>query len=237
MGGPKSSVGQVLRAESPRAEPTVLTRLTETQTWLLPDLCAEGSEKNNGLCQHFGQLPLQLSPWCRHFSSSLCVPVAPVPERRVSQSNKSGGPLRGTPGTPEAPGSFSHYPRWFLQPEVMETFLPGTGTLGCRVWFGAGTPHSSGEDCCIWDDPPNFYLTHVGVGPTSSVSPPLLSVSMQFPLYVLSCRTSVELDCRQIWVVVVLYFSCTSATVVGGHQYRVYLHRHLDQNSPPYFRM
>ena len=29
-------------------------------------------------------------------------------------------------------------PPWFLQPEVMDTYLPGTGTLGWVVWCGSG---------------------------------------------------------------------------------------------------
>ena len=29
-------------------------------------------------------------------------------------------------------------PHWFLQPEVMGIYLPGTGTLGYVVWPGAG---------------------------------------------------------------------------------------------------
>ena len=31
---------------------------------------------------------------------------------------------------------------WFLQPEVVGTYLPGTGTLGWGTWCGAETPHS-----------------------------------------------------------------------------------------------
>ena len=38
------------------------------------------------------------------------------------------------------------------------TYLPGPGTLGCVVWFGAVIPRS-------WGIPPNFYLPHVNVGP------------------------------------------------------------------------
>ena len=57
-------------------------------------------------------------------------------------------PLRGH--------SFFHHPNphWFLQPEVMGTFLPGTGTLGWVVWTGAGLPPSQGI-------PPDFYPPHV----------------------------------------------------------------------------
>ena len=48
-------------------------------------------------------------------------------------------------------------PRWFLQPEVMGTYLPGTGTLGWGAWHGAGTPYFS-------DIPPKLLLTMVGSG-------------------------------------------------------------------------
>ena len=36
-----------------------------------------------------------------------------------------------------------------LQPEIMGTYLHGTGTLGRGAWCGAGTPHSL-------DIPPHF---------------------------------------------------------------------------------
>ena len=58
---------------------------------------------------------------------------------------------------------------WFLQPEVMGTYHPGTGTLGWGAWYGAGTPHSR-------DIPPKFLSTtrvwgtslfHVSTPPTS----------------------------------------------------------------------
>ena len=41
---------------------------------------------------------------------------------------------------------------WFLQLEVMGTYLPGTGTLGLGPWCGAGTP-------CSLDIPPKFLST------------------------------------------------------------------------------
>ena len=54
-------------------------------------------------------------------------------------------------------------PHWFLQPEVMGTFLPGTGTLGSRVWCGAGAPRSLGGDLCSWDILPNFCPPYLWV--------------------------------------------------------------------------
>ena len=46
---------------------------------------------------------------------------------------------------------------WFLQPEVMGTYLSGTGTLDCGSWCGAGTP-------CSQDIPPEFLSTTRGCG-------------------------------------------------------------------------
>ena len=48
-------------------------------------------------------------------------------------------------------------PQWFLQPEVVEIYLLGTGTLGCTVWPGAGITHSQGI-------PPDFYSLYVNAG-------------------------------------------------------------------------
>ena len=47
-------------------------------------------------------------------------------------------------------------PHWFLQPEVMGIYLPGTGTLGCVVWPGAGITCSQGIS-------PNFHPSYVNV--------------------------------------------------------------------------
>ena len=56
---------------------------------------------------------------------------------------------------------FFHWlnPHWFLQPEIVGLYLPGTGTLGWGDWYGAGTPWS-------WDIPPEFLSTTSGCGTT-----------------------------------------------------------------------
>ena len=56
---------------------------------------------------------------------------------------------------------------WVLQPEVMGTYLSGTGTLcrGLGVGLGLLTPRIF---------LPNFYQPHVYVGPAHSESPPFL---------------------------------------------------------------
>ena len=60
-------------------------------------------------------------------------------------------------------------PPLVLQPDLMRTYFPGTGTLGCGVWCEAGTP-------CSQDIPPSFLSTirgcrnnpfHVSAPPTS----------------------------------------------------------------------
>ena len=53
--------------------------------------------------------------------------------------------------------SFLHRlnPCCLLQPEVVGTYLPGTGTLSWRAWSGAGIPHSQ-------DIPPKFLFTTHG---------------------------------------------------------------------------
>ena len=55
---------------------------------------------------------------------------------------------------------------WFLQPEVMGTYLPDTGTLGWGALYGAITPHSQ-------DIPPEFLSTTHGYGTNLfHISPP-----------------------------------------------------------------
>ena len=70
-------------------------------------------------------------------------------------------------GTPKV---FFHQldPHWFLQPEIMGTYLPGTGILGYGAWCWVGTPRTR-------DIPPEFSLTtcecgtslfHISTSPT-----------------------------------------------------------------------
>ena len=71
--------------------------------------------------------------------------------------------LRG--GTAWDSRSFSHRlnPHSFLQPEVVGTYLPGTGTLGWGAWCGPGTP-------CSWDIPLDLYSPHLSIRPACSMS-------------------------------------------------------------------
>ena len=86
------------------------------------------------------------------------------------------GSLRGT-----AWGSRSFFhqltPQWFLQSEVVGTYLPGTGILDWVDWCGTETPHSQ-------DIPPQIFI-HMGVGPSCSMSVPLLPVWMVVVSFIL----------------------------------------------------
>ena len=108
----------------------------------------------------------------RYFSSSLYATGAFQAAILVLELRASIRPfvssLRGTAWTSR---SFFHQlsPHWFLQPEVMRTYLPSTGTLGLGVLFGARIPHSK-------DIPSKFLSTtavygtspfHVSTPPTS----------------------------------------------------------------------
>ena len=102
-----------------------------------------------------------------HWCLSSCYPGARA-QRELVRVSQCVGSLRGTAWDSR---SFIHQLncRWFLQPDVMGTHLPGIGTLGCGVWCEAGTP-------CSQDIPPSFLSTirgcrnnpfHVSAPPTS----------------------------------------------------------------------
>ena len=70
----------------------------------------------------------------------------------------------------------------------METYLPGTGTLGWGVpgvGLGLLTPKISFL---------NFYPPHVGMGPARSLSLPLLPVWVDVVSLIPSCQTSIQLN-------------------------------------------
>lgn len=56
------------------------------------------------------------------------------------------GPLEGTSGILQPSISFNHNQSWFLQPQVMGTCLPSTGTLAWGAWGEGGIPCFSGEN-------------------------------------------------------------------------------------------
>ena len=88
--------------------------------------------------------------------------------------------------------SLSHNSGWFLQAEVRGTSLPSTGTLGWVALCGAGTPCSSEGTCAVEISLP-IFIYHMWIqGQSVLVSLPFLPVSMWL-LYILSCRTCIEL--------------------------------------------
>ena len=97
---------------------------------------------------------LHLLPVC-HWCLSSCYPGTGAQRERVWISPCVGS----SRGTAWDSRSFFYqlYPCWFLQPEVMGTYHPGTGTLGCGACCGAGTPRS-------WDIPPEFLSSTRGCG-------------------------------------------------------------------------
>ena len=60
---------------------------------------------------------------------------------------------------------------WFLQPAVVENYLPGTGTLGW--WPGVGLGLFTPDISLL-----NIYLPHMGEGPAHSMSASFLPVWM-----------------------------------------------------------
>ena len=124
-----------------KVDHTVLARLMESQIWhQSTGSVGEGLRKGAmaSACLDAG-----------HFSSSLCATGAfqaatPVLELRGSKSGKVSPCVCSLRGTAWSSRSFFHQlnPCLLLQPEVVGTCLPGTGTLGLEAWCGAGTPRS-----------------------------------------------------------------------------------------------
>ena len=129
-----------------------------TSVWEKAAPLALSLKPDNSVPPHMSLVPFELLPQCQSsegvsLSKSVCWPF-----KRNAWDSKS-------------PVSLSHSPCWFLQPEVMGTYLPGTGTLGWGPGVGLGllTPNISLL---------NFYLPHVCVGPAHFVSAHLLPVWM-----------------------------------------------------------
>ena len=111
----------------------------------------------------------------------------------------------------------------FLQTEVVETFLPGTGTLGRWAWCDPGTPHS-------WDIRSYFYPVHMGpahMGLTCSMPPPIYpsqcgfffnSIVVRLPFSSISSICEWWLLCS---LAAILMWLCKEASCV-------YLCHHLD---------
>ena len=136
-------------------------------------------ERNNGLCQHFC-----LAESCHPSScSDACVSIPPsislFPFKLLLQHCSSeqlnlpksmhGSFKKNHLGLYRPSISLTLNPHCFLQPAVMETSFPDTGTLGWKARCGAGTSRSSRETSAAeinchargWDQP------SVSVPPTS----------------------------------------------------------------------
>ena len=180
------------------------------ETILLPGLWSfvweEGVPKHSPWCQTIHFLPIY------HLCPSSCCPGAWAQRKWVCINLKSVAGLLC--GKSWESCNFFHCtnPHWFLHPEVMGTYLPGSGTLGIVIWVALGslTPevsfqifiyHMCGTTCsaslCLHGSP------HV------SVSLPLyLSVWMWLLLF-LGCWTSIQLK-----FLIILGDSCFVVLVV-----------------------
>ena len=148
---------------------------------------------------------LQLLPWCQTFQFFLvccwclssCYPGARAQSGWVWVSLCVGS-LRGTAWISRC---FFHWlnPHWFLQPEIVGTYVPGTGILGWgawwrgylvwEAWYGVSIPHS-------WVIPLEFLSTICGSGtsPFCISAPPTSldgcgffnSVVVWLPFYLIS---------------------------------------------------
>ena len=125
-----------------------------------------------------GQWPLACLD-VRHFRSSFYATNAfqasiPMLELRGSDSEYVSPCVDSLRVTSWDSSSFFHWlnHHWFLQPDVIGTYIPGIGTLCWGAWGGAGTS-------CSWDIPPQFLSTTYVCGePGPSMSVPLLEVWM-----------------------------------------------------------
>ena len=133
---------------------SVLARLMESQIWRLPAnsvvlcVCGSGSGVRKGTMAsaHFSVWEKTVTQLPSDTSVSPCTTLLPfnfLPQCWSSEGvslNKLmyvflKGNCLGLQNF--LPLTQSH---WFLQPEVIQTYLPGTGTLGQGAWYGVGTP-------------------------------------------------------------------------------------------------
>ena len=165
--------------------------------------------RNNDLHQHFCRgesCPFHSRPKTRQFNSSQFVPgafrpAAPVLELRESDLSSCLGPLRGIAWDSRSPSShLATIPTGFYSQKFEG--LPFLALdLGCEAWCGAGTSSLRRGNLFSWDIPPDFYLPHVGVGQLVLCLCPSSQFWCVF-FYILSCRTSVQLDFRwsELWL-------------------------------------
>ena len=114
-------------------------------------------------------------PWCQslqflpicHWCPSSCCSGAESQRKWVCISPKSiAGPLKGI--SSESCSFFCcPNPPWFIQPEIIGTYLPVTGILDWVIWSWAGIPFSWGISVYhmrMWDHPSHISgLLHLSV--------------------------------------------------------------------------
>ena len=174
---------------------------SEKETWPLPAFLSGR------------KLPLWPSPWCQTF---LFLPMSLVSfdllpqcwnSEGISLSKFMCGPFKRNCLRLQKPSiSLSHSSLRFLRSEVMRSSLPvefsslelwaGDPGVGLGPLASRGVLHSQ-------DIPPSICPLHMGVELAHSLSPTLLPVSMWL-LYIFCCRTSIQLDVRLFWMMVVL---------------------------------
>ena len=105
--------------------------------------------------------------------------------------------------------SFFHCfnPHWFLPPEVMGTYLPGTGTLA--GWPGVDLGLLTPEISLL-----NFYLPCMGEESAILHLHPSYQSGRRWFLQFCSCQTSIQLQIWWFCVMVVPYFRCNFAVFV-----------------------
>ena len=186
----------------------------ESQIWHLPAGSMapwrEGSEK--GQWPLLALLPDTSLPPCMPLCLSRCNPGAGVHKERVWVSPCVGS-LRGT--TWDSSSFFSWLsPCWFLQPKIVGTYLPVTGTLGWGIWCGAWAP-------CSWDIYPKFLSTTRGCGTSPFyifMSPTSLDGCGFFKSVVVRLLFIMISDGSEWWffyiLVVILMWSCEEVSHV-----------------------
>ena len=120
----------------PKAGQTVLCRLMESQIWYHPagSMTLQGEGSENGQWHLLAQMPdMESSPYMSLVPFKLQLQLWSSELWSVSVGESVCGFFKRT-----AWGSngFFHQlnPRWFLQPEVVGTYLPDTETLGWDTW-------------------------------------------------------------------------------------------------------
>ena len=125
-------------------------------------------------------------------------------------------------------GSPGGKPHWFSKPDVLGPHLFGTGPSGCDAWCGVWTPCFLGRSS-VFVRSPWLWVTMLWVEYLSR--PFLLSISV-WPFYPLLCR-----NCSASFQAFFRGNGSTSSwgfgVSVGGGEFRIFLHHHVEL--PPQF--